>query len=462
VAVLSLEHKGPRASMGEFSLESLPYARLKLDIMKKKRSEELYDQAVALIPGGVNSPVRAFQSVHSKPFYVARAKGSNIFDVDGNTYLDFVSSWGAIMLGHADDGLAAEIGAAVANGTTFGACHEYEVILARQIIDAFPSMERVRLVSSGTEATMSAVRLARGASGKSGVIKFRGCYHGHVDSLLVKAGSGLATYGVPDSKGILADLAKHTLVAEFNHIDTVSRIVKGESDIACLILEPVMGNMGVILPKKGFLDDVKDLCERHNIILIFDEVITGFRIAYGGAQELYGIRPDLTCLGKIMGGGFPIGAFGGKADLMEMLAPQGDVYQAGTLSGNPVAVRAGSYVLRRLKEENPYQKLAQKLKSLGEGVGQAAAEQGIPYRINSITSMFTGFFSDQAVVDYKSAVSSDRQRYELFFKGMLEEGIFFAPSQFEAAFLTMTFEDAMVGRAVEAFRRVFRRIKNGS
>ena len=430
--------------------------------MGKKRSEELYNEALGLIPGGVNSPVRAFQSVHDKPFYVSRAKGSFMFDVDGNSYLDFVSSWGAVMLGHADDGLTREIQAAVANGTTFGACHEHEVLLARQIIDAFPSIERVRLVNSGTEATMSAVRLARGASGKVGIIKFRGCYHGHVDSLLVKAGSGLATYGVPDSKGILADLAKHTLVAEFNDIDTVSRIVKGDSDIACLIIEPVMGNMGVILPKKGFLEDVKDLCERHRIILIFDEVITGFRIAYGGAQELYRIRPDLTCLGKIMGGGFPIGAFGGRRELMEMLAPQGEVYQAGTLSGNPVAVRAGSYVLRRLKEEDPYRLLALKLDSLKERIGEAAVEQGVSYRINGVASMFTGFFNDRDVIDYKSAASSDRLRYEQFFKAMLEEGIFFAPSQFEAAFLTMTFEDAMVERVVEAFRRVFRRIKNGS
>ncbi len=428
--------------------------------MEKKRSEELYDQALGLIPGGVNSPVRAFQSVHDKPFYVERAKGSYLFDVDGNSYLDFVSSWGAIMLGHADDGLIREIQAAVLNGTSFGACHEYEPLLARQIIDAFPSIERVRLTSSGTEATMSAIRLARGASGKAGIIKFRGCYHGHVDSLLVKAGSGLATYGVPDSKGIPPDLAKHTLIAEFNHIDTAHKIVREQSDIGCLILEPVMGNMGVILPEKGFLEDVADLCERHHILLIFDEVITGFRIAYGGAQEIYGIRPDLTCLGKIIGGGFPIGAFGGRRELMEMLAPQGEVYQAGTLSGNPVAVRAGVYTLRRLKEEHPYDGFRAKLDSLGRSIREIADEEGVGYRINGLTSMFTGFFSDRDVVDYDSAVACDRQRYELFFKAMLDEGIFFAPSQFEAAFLTMTFDDAMVKRTVEAYRRVFRRIKN--
>ncbi len=289
--------------------------------MQRKKSEELYDRAVALMPGGVNSPVRAFLSVGSTPFYVDHAKGHSLFDVDGNSYVDYVSSWGAIMLGHADEGLIREAQSAVTDGTSFGACHPYEPALARLIIDAFPSMEMVRLTNSGTEATMSAVRLARGATGKAGIIKFRGCYHGHVDSLLVKAGSGLATYGVPDSEGIPEDLAKHTLVADFNHIDTVWRIVKEQNDIACLIMEPVMGNMGVILPGKTFLHDVRELCDRHGILLVFDEVITGFRIAYGGAQEMYGVRPDLTCLGKIIGGGFPIGAFGGRRELMEQARP---------------------------------------------------------------------------------------------------------------------------------------------
>ena len=264
-----------------------------------------------------------------------------------------------------DEGSIREAQAAVADGTSFGACHPYEPALARLIVDAFPSMEMVRLTNSGTEATMSAVRLARGATGKAGIIKFRGCYHGHVDSLLVKAGSGLATYGVPDSEGIPDDLAKHTLVADFNHIDTVWKIVKERKDIACLIMEPVMGNMGVILPAETFLHDVRDLCDKHGILLVFDEVITGFRIAYGGAQEMYGVRPDLTCLGKIIGGGFPIGAFGGRRELMEKVAPLGGVYQAGTLSGNPVAVRAGIYTLTRLKEEMPYDALRARLERLG-------------------------------------------------------------------------------------------------
>jgi len=428
--------------------------------MKREKSEQLYEQASRLIPGGVNSPVRAFLSVHEKPFYVDRAKGSYLFDVDGNSYLDYVSSWGAIMLGHADEGLAAEIQAAVADGTSFGACHPYEPILANQIIDAFPSIELLRLTNSGTEATMSAIRLARGATGKAGIIKFRGCYHGHVDSLLVKAGSGLATYGVPDSKGIPGDLAKHTLIAEFNYIDTVRDILKEQTDVACLIMEPVMGNMGVILPQKGFLEDVQALCAEHSILLILDEVITGFRIAYGGAQEIYNIRPDLTCLGKIIGGGFPIGAFGGKREIMEKLAPLGEVYQAGTLAGNPVAVRAGSYVLRRLKELNPYGRLTGRLEDLGRRVSEIAGKEGFSYRINSVTSMFTGFFNDRDVIDYETAVASDRQLYESFFKAMLEEGIFFAPSQFEAAFLNLTYDDRAFDKTLEAYGRVFRKIRN--
>jgi glutamate-1-semialdehyde 2,1-aminomutase len=297
-------------------------------------------------------------------------------------------------------------------------------------------------------------------TGRSGVVKFRGCYHGHVDSLLVKAGSGLATYGVPDSEGIPPDLAKHTYVAEFNRIETVSEILETEKDIACLIMEPIMGNMGVILPARDFLEDVEDLCHKHGVLLIFDEVITGFRVAYGGAQELYGIRPDLTCLGKIIGGGFPIGAFGGRRELMEHLAPLGGVYQAGTLSGNPVAVTAGIHVLGRLKDENPYGRMSRQLETLGEKIGEIARKEGVPYRINSATAMFTGFFSEKDVADYEAAFSSDRGMYELFFKSMLAEGFFFAPSQFEAAFLTTIFDDAMMEQTIEAYSRVFKRMKD--
>lgn len=430
--------------------------------MDRTRSNELYDEASRILPCGVNSPVRAFLSVADRPFYVQRGKGQQLFDVDGNAYLDYVSSWGAIILGHADDGLTREIQAAAEDGTSFGACHAYEPAIAQLIIDAFPSIELVRLTNSGTEATMSAVRLARGATGKNGIIKFRGCYHGHVDSLLVKAGSGLATYGVPDSKGIPGDLAKHTFVADFNRIDTVRDIIERQKDIACLIIEPIMGNMGVILPEQGFLQDVRDLCTRYGILLIFDEVITGFRIAYGGAQEMYGISADLTCLGKILGGGFPIGAFGGRRDIMEKLAPIGGVYQAGTLAGNPVAVRAGIYTLNQLKKTNPYPRFRQMLEKLAAEALEIARIEGVPYTVNGCTAMFTGFFSEGPVNDYEAAGACDRKLYERFFKGMLDEGVFFAPSQFEAGFLTLAYDGEALGKTVEAYRRVFRRIKNNS
>ncbi len=428
--------------------------------MNREKSEQLYDQAKLCIPAGVNSPVRAFQSVHASPFYVKKAKGSYLFDVDGNAYLDYVSSWGAIILGHAHDGLTEEIKSALSEGTSFGACHPDEVKLATMIIDAFPSVELVRLTSSGTEATMSAIRLARGFTGKNGIIKFNGCYHGHVDSLLVKAGSGLATFGVPDSKGIPDDLAKHTYVAEFNNIDTLRAIVTQNKDIACVIMEPVMGNMGLILPAQGFLQDVQDICREEGILLIFDEVITGFRVAYGGAQQLYGIKPDMTCLGKIIGGGFPIGAFGGRKEIMEMIAPLGPVYQAGTLSGNPVAVKAGIYALEHLRK-NPgiYSAMDDHLRKLTQGLLTIADKYGVPYRINQITGMFTGFFSEKEVNGYDDALASNRVVHVKFFKMMLDEGIFFAPSPFEASFLTASYRQKEIAKTVEAYERVFRNLR---
>jgi glutamate-1-semialdehyde 2,1-aminomutase len=429
-------------------------------IMKRDTSNQLYEEAQCIVPCGVNSPVRAFRSVGASPFYVQRAKGAYLFDVDGNKYLDYVASWGAIILGHADDGLIEAVKGALSDGTSFGACHPYEVELARMLIDAFPSMELVRLVNSGTEATMSAVRLARGATGRQGIIKFRGCYHGHVDSLLVKAGSGLATFGVPDSAGIPEELARLTYVGEFNHLDTVERIVKEHPDIACCIVEPVMGNMGVILPQKGFLEGLRRICDAHGIILIFDEVITGFRVAYGGAQALYGVRPDMTCLGKIMGGGFPIAAFGGKREIMEKIAPLGPVYQAGTLAGNPIAVRAGIYTLRTLKEKDPYPLLSHKVEQLTGEILDRARAFAIPYRINAITGMFTGFFCTADVTDYDSAVSSDRNLYTLFFQAMLDEGIFFAPSPFEASFLTLSHDEMEFETTLGAYERTFRSMKD--
>jgi glutamate-1-semialdehyde 2,1-aminomutase len=428
--------------------------------MNREKSSELYEEARKYMPAGVNSPVRAFQSVHDTPFYVKKAKGSYLFDMDGNAYLDYVASWGAIILGHAHDGLIEEVKTALEEGTSFGACHPGEIKLARLITEAFPSIELLRLTSSGTEATMSAIRLARGFTGKNNIIKFKGCYHGHVDSLLVKAGSGLATYGIPDSKGIPESLAKCTYVADFNHIDSVRNIVKESKDIACIILEPVMGNMGLILPEKRFLEDVQDISRQEGILLVFDEVITGFRVTYGGAQHVYGIDPDITCLGKIIGGGFPIGAFGGKKEIMDMIAPLGGVYQAGTLSGNPVAVRAGIYVLEYLRKNNYIYSLMDKnIERLKTQLLQIADKFGIPYKINHITGMFTGFFSENIVNDYEAALMSDRAIYEQFFKLMLEEGIFFAPSPFEASFLTASYGEDEFLKTINAFEKVFKTIK---
>ena len=425
--------------------------------MIREKSAALFNKATDLIPGGVNSPVRAFKSVNDIPFYVKKAKGAYLYDVDGNEYLDYVSSWGAIILGHADEGLVHAIKSAVEDGTSYGACHPSEIEIAQLIVDAFPSIELVRLTSSGTEATMSAVRLARGFTKKQGIIKFRGCYHGHVDSLLVKAGSGLATFGMPDSGGVPEDLAKHTYVAEFNHIETVNRIVNEQKDIACLIIEPIMGNMGVILPEKDFLKDVQEICHKSGILLICDEVITGFRVAYGGAQHIYGIDPDITCLGKIIGGGFAIGAFGGKRKIMEALAPLGDTYQAGTLSGNPVTVRAGIYTLQYLRDHKEnYDQMNHRMEAAKKSILEIARTHNIPYRINSTTGMFTGFFSERDVNDYESATACDRKAYERFFKLMLDEGIFFAPSQFEASIVTLCHKEKEIFRTVESYEKVFR------
>lgn len=424
--------------------------------MNRTHSDALYEQASMIMPGGVNSPVRAFRSVNDRPFFVRRAKGAYLFDVDGNAYLDYVSSWGAIILGHADQGLSDVVKEAVEDGTSYGACHPYEVEMAQTIVDAFPSIEMVRLTSSGTEATMSAIRLARGWTGKPGVLKFRGCYHGHVDSLLVKAGSGLTTYAIPDSTGVPEDIAKHTYVADFNHLDTVWALIKDNKDIGCMILEPVMGNMGVIGPEKGFLEGLQAICKEKGILLICDEVITGFRLTYGGAQHLYNIDPDITCLGKIIGGGFAIGAFGGRREIMERLAPLGDTYQAGTLSGNPIAVRAGIYTLNYLRRHHDlYEGMGRWVDEMAKSVLQLARRYSIPYHINSVTGMFTGFFSDRRVWDYDTALLCSRDRYGEFFKGMLEEGIFFAPSQFEASMVTLCHGEDEMARTVNAYDKIF-------
>jgi len=429
--------------------------------MNRDISTSLFERARKIMPGGVNSPVRAFKSVNDTPFYVKRGKGAYLYDEDGNRYLDYVMSWGAIILGHANDGIIDEVKEALLCGTSFGACHRYEIGLAERIIEAFPLIDMVRLTNSGTEATMSAIRLARGWTGRQNIIKFRGCYHGHVDSLLVKAGSGMATFGIPDSKGIPAELAGHTHVADFNNIDSVEDIVKKDRDIACIIMEPVMGNMGVIPPDKGFLHDIETICRDNGILLIFDEVITGFRVTYGGAQHLYDIRPDITCLGKIIGGGFPIGAIGGRADVMGALAPEGEVYQAGTLSGNPIAVRAGIYALDYLKNNKEiYQKMGTYGKGLEDAIMEIADRYGIPYRINSLVGMWTGFFTDRDVRDYLSAMDSNRVLYERFFKSMLQEGIYLAPSPFEAAFLSSEHRENELAATLEAFEKVFMDLNN--
>lgn len=430
--------------------------------MNRENSEYLYRNAKKIIPGGVNSPVRAFKSVNDTPFYVKKGDGAYLIDEDENKYLDYVMSWGAIILGHAHRGLIEKVKDTISSGTSFGACHKYEIELAKRIVNAFPSIDKVRLTSSGTEATMSAIRLARGYTGKENIIKFRGCYHGHVDALLVKAGSGLATFGIPDSKGIASDCARHTYVADFNNIDSVYNIIKNDKNIACVIIEPIMGNIGVILPDKVFLRELQSVCNENEILLIFDEVITGFRVTYGGAQHLFNIKPDMTCLGKIIGGGFPIGAFGGRGDIMDMLAPEGSVYQAGTLSGNPVAVSAGIYILDFLKEnQSIYKQMDNFLTTLEKDVITLASTYRLPYRINKITGMWTGFFTNIDVCNYQTAINSDRLLYEHFFKLMLEEGIFFAPSPFECAFLSLSHREDELNHTLKAYEKVFKKLSHG-
>ena len=405
--------------------------------MKTTRSAKLFADAQQLIPGGVNSPVRAFRSVGGQPRFIKRAKGARLYDVDGNTYIDYVLSWGPMILGHAAPSVISTIKKAAANGTSYGAPTELEVILARMIHQAFPSMEKVRLVSSGTEAVMSAIRVARGFTKRDNILKFEGCYHGHSDYLLAKAGSGLATLGIPDSLGVPADFAKHTLTVPYNDIQAVQQIVKEHRDtLACIILEPIAGNMGVVPPAPDFLASLRRLTAENDILLIFDEVISGFRVTYGGAQTLYGITPDLTVLGKIIGGGLPVGAYGGRKEIMDLIAPSGPIYQAGTLSGNPLAVSAGIETLKQLKARGVYKKLEEKSAALAKGIGEAAKKAGVPLTQTRVGSMLGAFFTSGPVVDWNTAKLSDTKRYGQFFHKMLEQGVYLAPSQFEAAFLS--------------------------
>lgn len=405
--------------------------------METRQSKAMFAEAEKVIPGGVNSPVRACRSVGCTPLFIERADGASLFDVDGNRFLDFVCSWGPMILGHAHPEVVAAIGAAAAAGTSFGAPTPAEITLAEMVVEAVPSVEKVRFVNSGTEATMSAVRLARGYTGRSMVVKFDGCYHGHADSFLVKAGSGLLTLGIPGSPGVPEDIVKNTLSIPYNDIDSLEKTLTDERlDIACVIVEPVAGNMGCVLPDPAFLQRLRMLTRERGIVLIFDEVITGFRLAYGGAQHHFGITPDLTCLGKIIGGGLPVGAYGGRAEIMDQIAPDGPVYQAGTLSGNPLAMAAGIATLKQLQRPGFYEELNDKAATCAQRLREIAAAGDIPVQINSIGSLMTMFFSAGPVTDFASAMKADTTRYAEHYCNMLSQGIYLAPSQFEVAFIS--------------------------
>jgi glutamate-1-semialdehyde 2,1-aminomutase len=421
---------------------------------------ELWRRALAAIPGGVNSPVRAFGAVGGEPFFVASARGSRLYTTDGRELLDYVCSWGPLILGHAHPVVLAALEEAMGRGTTYGTPTPGEVTFAETIVKAFPSIERVRLTSSGTEAVMSAIRLARGFTGRNKIIKFSGCYHGHADGLLVKGGSGIATFGLPNSAGVPASFARETIVLPYNDPDSVESIMRDEGDsIACVIVEPIAGNMGVVPPAEGFLQRLKALTQARGAVLIFDEVITGFRVAYGGAQGLYGVTPDLTVLGKIIGGGLPIGAFGGRKEVMELLAPQGPVYQAGTLSGNPLAVAAGTATLALLSNRKLYADIEERAERLVGGLKLACRESGIPAFVSRVGSMLTLFFTEGPVTDWASAERSDRAQYARFFHAMLDRNVFFPPSQFETCFISAAHTDRDVQMTVEAAREALSEIR---
>jgi glutamate-1-semialdehyde 2,1-aminomutase len=425
------------------------------------RSRELFAEAQGLLPGGVDSPVRAFRAVGDVPRFIQRALGARMWDADGNELLDYVGSWGPLILGHAHPVVVAAIQAAAERGTSFGAPTALENQLARLVIDAFPSIDRVRFVSSGTEATMSAIRLARGFTGRDKIVKFDGCYHGHADGLLVKAGSGLLTLGSPDSLGVPAATAASTISAPYNDLETLFRIfAENPNAIAAVIVEPIAGNMGVVPPEPGYLKGLRDLTSAQGTLLIFDEVITGFRVAYGGAQELYRLQPDLTCLGKIIGGGLPVGAYGGRADIMALLAPDGPVYQAGTLSGNPLAMTAGIETLNALRAHGMYPALERRSATLVDGIARAAAEVGVQTFGTRVGSMFTTFFTDGPVTDYATAKRADPRKYAVYFRAMLDRRIYFAPSQFEAGFVSAAHTDEDIIRTIAAARDAFRSVRD--
>lgn len=417
------------------------------------RSIELFAEAKDLIPGGVNSPVRAFKSVGANPVFLTRGAGAKVYDVDGNEYIDYVASWGPMILGHCHPAVVGALQERVGQAMSFGAPTELETQMARLIVAALPAVEMVRMVNSGTEATMSALRLARGYTGRNKVIKFEGCYHGHADSLLIKAGSGALTLGVPSSPGVPEDIAKYTINAPLNDLETLAKIFDQEGDdVAAVIVEPVAGNMGVVLPRPGWLEGLRQLTKDNGALLIFDEVITGFRVGYSGAQGRYGIAPDLTCLGKIIGGGLPVGAYGGKRDIMESMAPVGPIYQAGTLAGNPLAMTAGIATLGELQKPGMYEELERKAAKLSAGLQAAAQEAGVPFWQNRVGSLLCGFFTQEPVVDYPSACTASTARYAAYFRSMLEQGIYLASSQFEAAFVSAAHTDEDIERTIDAGR----------
>ena len=425
--------------------------------MNRQRSAQLYATASKHMPGGVNSPARSWGAVGGEPIFIERGAGSRVWDVDGNEYIDYVCSWGPLILGHAHPDVVAAIKAAAENGASFGAPTEAENALAQTVVESFPSIERIRFVSSGTEAAMSALRVARAFTGRDKIVKFEGGYHGHADALLVAAGSGATTHGVPNSAGVTASLAQDTLVAQYNDIASVEACLNAFPDeIACVIVEPVAGNMGVVPPQEGFLQALRELTARYGALLIFDEVISGYRVKYGGAQHLYGVTPDITCLGKIIGGGMPVGAYGGRGDIMEKVSPLGPMYQAGTLSGNPVAMAAGGATLSLLRGPGIYEDLESRSSRLEEGLSEAFAEAGTPLRINRVGSMMTCFFTAGEVTGWQSVSKSDGQAFARFFHRMLDEDVYLPPSPFEAMFVSTAHSDDDVDATIDAARRALR------
>ena len=429
---------------------------------KLDESRRLQKRAEQLIPGGVNSPVRAFKAVECDAPFIVRGQGSHIWDADGNEYIDYISSWGPLILGHADQGVLDAILSAAVNGTSFGASTPAEADLAESVIEAFPHVEKIRFVSSGTEATMAAIRLARAHTKRKYIIKFEGCYHGHADALLVKAGSGIATLGIPGSAGVLEEVSQFTIALPFNDTEVLEQAFsKYRHQIACVIVEPVVGNMGCVPANGGYLANLRTITQRENTVLIFDEVMTGFRVAYGGATELYGIKPDLTTFGKIIGGGLPVGAYGGPSEIMDLVAPLGPMYQAGTLSGNPLAMAAGIAQIKHLREKKAeiYPRLESLSAKLVEGVAAAAKDSGVPLTFNRVGSMFTWFFAPEPVTDWDSAAKTDIAAFGRFFRSMLDAGIYLPPSQFEAAFVGAAHTDDDVQKTIGAAKKAFAVVK---